>query len=108
LQGRELAVRVEDVELTVVLAKRCSRIGAAGVVDRLDGPLALAHDQRLEDAEQLVAIGGEVLQDVDRAALVAEDCYEIDACCNGRTSSRTSRRSTLAKNPTNIGKRAKI
>ncbi len=80
MQGRELAVRVEDVKLTVVLAKRGSRIGAAGVVDGLDRPLALAHDHGLEDAEQLVAIAGEVLQDVDRAALVAEDGYEIDGC----------------------------
>ncbi len=80
LQGRELAVGVEDVELAVVLAKRGSCIGTAGVVDGLGRPLALANDEGLEDAEQLVAIGGEVLKDVDGTALVAEDGDEIDGC----------------------------
>ena len=78
LQGGELAIGVEDVELAVVLAKRGAGVGAAGVVDGLGRSLAFADDQGLEDAEQLVAIGGEVLQDVDRAALVAEDGDQID------------------------------
>ncbi len=41
--------------------------------------LAFAHDQGLQDAEQLVAIGGEVLQDVDGTTLVAEDGDQVDS-----------------------------
>ena len=40
--------------------------------------LAFADDQGLENAEQLVAIGGEVLEDIDRATLVAEDGDQVD------------------------------
>ena len=78
LQGGELAIGVEDVELGVVLAKRGAGVGAAGVVDGLGGALAFADDHGLENAEQLVAIGGEVLEDVDGAALVAEDGDQVD------------------------------
>ena len=80
LQRRELAIGIEDVELAVILAKRGAGIGAAGVVDGLGGTLAFADDHGLENAEQLVAIGGEVLQNVDGSALVAEDGDQVDGC----------------------------
>ena len=80
LQSGELAVGVEDVELAVVLAEGGAGIGAAGVVDCLSDPWPSPTIMRLQDAEQLVAIGGEVLQDVDRAALVAQDGDEIGGC----------------------------
>jgi hypothetical protein len=78
LKRGELAIGVEDVELAVVLAEGRAGVGAAGVVDGLGVALAFADDQRLQDAEQLVAIGGEVLQNIDRAALVAQDGDQID------------------------------
>jgi hypothetical protein len=74
----ELAIGVEDVELAVVLAEGGAGVGAAGIVDGLRRSLPFAHDQGLENAEQLVAIGGEVLEDVDRTALVAKDGDQID------------------------------
>ena len=78
LQRGELAIGIEDVELAVVLAEGRAGVGAAGVVGGFGGSLALAHDQGLENAEQPVAIGGEVLQDVDDAALVADDRNHVD------------------------------
>ena len=78
LQRGELAIGVEDVELAVVLAKRGAGVGTACVVDGLGGALAFADNHGLENAEQLVAIGGEVLQDVDGAALVAQDGDQVD------------------------------
>ena len=93
LQGGELAIGVEDVELAVVLSKCGARVGAAGIVDGLGGSLAFANDESFKDAEQLVAIGGEVLQDVDRTTLVAQDGYQVDSgqlranellCCRER------------------------
>ncbi len=78
LQGGELAIGVEDVELAVVLAECGAGVGAAGIVDGLGGSLAFANDKGFKNAEQLVAIGGEVLQDVDRATLVAQDGYQVD------------------------------
>ena len=64
-----------SVELEAIALHRdgelCNRLGRS---------LALAHDESLEDAKELVAIGGEVLEDIDDTALVAEDGYEIDSC----------------------------
>ena len=42
------------------------------------GILAFADDHGFENAEQLVAIRGEVLQNVDGAALVAHDRHQVD------------------------------
>ncbi len=44
----------------------------------LGGALAFADDHGFQNAEQLVAIGGEVLQDVDGTALVAQDGDQVD------------------------------
>ncbi len=77
LQRGELAVGVEDVELAVVLAEGGARYRRCWRRRSSRRALALADDQGLEDAEQPVAVGGEVLQDVDGAALVAQDGDEI-------------------------------
>ena len=52
LQGGELAIGIEDVELAVVLAEGGAGVGAAGVIDRFDRALAFADDHGLENAEQ--------------------------------------------------------
>src|SRR3984885_2585407 len=78
LQGGELAIGVEDVELAVVLPECGAGVGAAGVVDGLGRSLALPNDKGFKNAEQLVAIGGKVLQDVDRTTLVAQNGYQVD------------------------------
>ena len=78
MQCRELAIRVEDVKLGIVLAKRGARVGTACIVDGFDRTLAFTDDHCFQDAEQLIAICREVLQDVDGSALVAEDGYQID------------------------------
>jgi len=80
LQCRELSIGIEDVELTVILAKRGAGIGAACIVDGLGRALAFADNHGFENAEQLVAIGREVLKNVDGAALVAEDGDKVDGC----------------------------
>ena len=77
LQRGELAVRVEDVELAVVLAEGRAGIGAAGIVDGFSVALAFADDQRFENAEQPVAIGGEVLQHIDRCRPIAQDGDQV-------------------------------
>ena len=77
LQSGELAVGVEDVELAVVLPEGRAGVGAAGVVDGFDRALAFADDHGLQNAEQPVAVGGEVLQHIDRTAVVAQDRDQI-------------------------------
>ena len=52
LQSRQLAIRVEDVELAVVLTEGGAGIGAAGVGGRLIEALAFADDHRLDNAQQ--------------------------------------------------------
>ena len=78
LQGRELAIGVEDIELAVVLAEGGPGVGAACIVDAVLVSLAFAHDEGCKYAEKLVAIVGEVLKDIYRTALVAKDGYHID------------------------------
>ena len=77
LQCGELAVGIEDVELAVVLAEGRAGVRAACVIDRLRRVLAFAHDHRFEDAEQAIAIGREVLQDIDRARVVSHDRNQV-------------------------------
>jgi hypothetical protein len=77
LQRGELAVCVEDVELAVVLSEGCAGVCAAGIVKGAGQPFSLADNHRRQDAQQPVAIGSEILEDVDRAALVAENGNRI-------------------------------
>jgi hypothetical protein len=77
LQRGELPVGVEDVELAVILPEGRAGIGAAGIVGGVRGTLSFAHNHRLQNAEQPVAVGGEVLEDVHRPALVAQDGDQI-------------------------------
>jgi hypothetical protein len=79
LQGGKLAIGIEDVELAVILAEGRASVCAAGGVDRLRGALAFAYNYSLQNAEQPVAIGGEVLQSIDRTTLIAEDGNKIDS-----------------------------
>ena len=78
LQRGKLSIGVEDVELAIVLAKCGPGIGATCIVDGLSGTLTFAHDHGLENAEQLIAIRREVLKNVDRSALVAENGDQVD------------------------------
>ena len=78
LEGGELAVGVEDVELGIVLAEGGAGVCGGSVVDGLGGTLALADGEGFEDGQELVAVGGEILENVDGAALVAEDGDEVD------------------------------
>jgi hypothetical protein len=41
--------------------------------------LAFAHNHGPQNAEQLIAIGGEVLQNIDRTTLITEDGNKIDS-----------------------------
>ena len=61
LQRGQLTIGVEDVELTVVLTKRRPGIGSAGVVGGLSIPLAFSHNHGFDDAQQPVAVIGEIL-----------------------------------------------
>jgi len=77
LQRGELAVGIEDIELGVILTEGRTGVGAAGVVRGFDGALRLANRERLQNRQQLAAIRREVLQDVDRLALVAQDRNQV-------------------------------
>ena len=77
LQRGELAVGVEDVELAVVLAEGRAGVRAGRIVNGIDRALALADDHGLQDAEQPVAVGGEVLEDVHRSAIEAHDGDQV-------------------------------
>ena len=77
LQRRELPIVIEDVELAVVLPKGSAGVRAACVVDRLHRSLPFAHDHRLENAEQPIAIPREVLHHIDRSSLIAHDGDQI-------------------------------
>ena len=70
LQRGQLAVGIEDVELAVVLAEGGAGVGGAGVVDGVVEALVFADDHGFDDAQQPVAIVGEILQHLHRARLV--------------------------------------
>ena len=74
LQRRELPVGVEDVELGVALAEGRRLVGL--VADAV-AVLVLAVDQHVDDVADHGAIGGEVLLDADRAALVGHDRHQV-------------------------------
>ena len=78
LERGELTIGVEDVEFAVILPEGCAGVGAAGVVDGFGRALAFADNHGVKNAEQTVAIGTEILQYVDGAALVAKDGDKID------------------------------
>ena len=78
MQRRELSVSIEDIELAIVLAEGRSGVSAARIVDCLNRALALADDQRLQDTDQLVAIGREVLEHIDRSALISQNRHQVD------------------------------
>ncbi len=77
LQRGELPVSVEDVELAIVLPEGRARIGAAGVVRCAFQPLAFANHHGFQNAQQPIAVGRKVLQDVHRSALVAHDRHQV-------------------------------
>ena len=77
LQRGELAVGIEDVELAVVLPEGRAGVGAAGVVRCAFQSLAFAHDHGFQNAQQPIAVGREVLQNVHRAALIAHDRHQV-------------------------------
>jgi hypothetical protein len=64
LESGELAVGVKHIELAVVLAEGRAGVRAAGVVGRVSRALAFAHNQGFENAQQTVAVVGEVLKDI--------------------------------------------
>ena len=76
-ERRKLPVGVKNIEFAVILAERRACIGTARVIDSLRRALALTHDHRLENAQQPITIGSEVLQDVDRSALVSKNRHPI-------------------------------
>ena len=61
LQGGQLAVGIEDVELAVVLAEGRAGVGGAVVAAAFIEALAFAHGQRFDGLEQRVAVVGEVV-----------------------------------------------
>ena len=77
LQRGQLPVGVEDVELAVVLTKRRSGVGSAGIVRDSSKSLAFSHDHGFDDAQQPVAVIREILKHVDGAARISQDGNEV-------------------------------
>ena len=77
LQSGQLAVRVENVELAVILAEGGADIGCAGIIGGVIKTLAFTDDHGLQDAQEAVMIVREILQHVDRSAGIAQNRYKI-------------------------------
>ena len=77
LKRGQLTVGVEDVEFAVVLAERSAGIGGAGIVWGFFPSLVFSHDHRFEDAQQTVAVIGEILQHFNGTARISHDGNEI-------------------------------
>jgi hypothetical protein len=78
-----LTVGIENIELTVVLAKGGSGVGGAGVAGGTIQTLAFSHDHCSDDAQQAVTIVCEILQHLDRATPIpqhSDQVWRLDLC----------------------------
>jgi hypothetical protein len=76
LQRRKLAIRVENVELGIVLPESRTVIGGGGVIHRV-GVLVFTHGQGFDDALQPVAVVCEILHYLNGATLVPHERHQV-------------------------------
>src|SRR6202034_2876783 len=80
LQRGQLTVRVEDVELAVVLPEGGPSVGGAVVGNGFVEALAFAHGDGFDDGGKAVAVARKILQHLDRAAGEYHDGDQVRRC----------------------------